>query len=90
MYTIVSYDIRDAKRSNKVRKVLGRYLFRIQLSVWEGELTFLQIEQIKSLLKEISAEEDSIQIWVIQDPSRIKRISIGKLSRLPLQKAFFF
>ena len=46
MYLIVVYDI-EIDRVNKVHKFLRKYLFWRQNSVFEGEVSKAQIEQIK-------------------------------------------
>ena len=89
MYVVVAYDVRDAGRSNRIRRFLRRYLFRIQLSVWEGELSLAQAREVEFFLRRISRKEDSIRIWLIRDPSRVERISIGKDPEPLLQKALF-
>ena len=44
---VVCYDISDNKRRNKMVKLLERYLFRVQRSVFEAMLTNQKTDQLK-------------------------------------------
>lgn len=63
MYLIIVYDIK-VDRVNKVKSFLRQYLFWIQNSVFEGEVTKSEFKIIKYGLKEIIEEdEDSIILY---------------------------
>lgn len=63
MYVVVVYDI-DVERVNKVNKFLKIYLNWRQNSVFEGELSQSQLEEVKVGLKEIVDENtDSVLIY---------------------------
>ena len=63
MYVIIVYDI-NVDRVNKVKSFLRRYLYWIQNSVFEGEVTDSEFEIIyKGLMKIIDEEVDSIIIY---------------------------
>lgn len=77
MYLIVVYDI-EIDRVNKVHKFLRKYLFWRQNSVFEGEVTKAQIEQIKTGLKDIIIKEkDSVLIYVLENKSSFKFEVLG-------------
>jgi len=77
MYLIVVYDI-EIDRVNKVHKFLRKYLFWRQNSVFEGEATKAQVEQIKSGLKDIiKKEKDSVLIYVLENKSNFKFEVLG-------------
>ena len=52
MYLIIVYDIK-VDRVNKVKSFLRQYLYWIQNSVFEGEVTKSEFKIIKNGLKEI-------------------------------------
>jgi len=63
MYYILTYDISSPKRLPKALKICRRYLFWIQNSVFEGELTLKQFENlIAELSGVINKKEDSV-VW---------------------------
>ena len=53
MYIICTYDIKE-KRCPKVMKVLRRYMFHVQKSVFEGELTPAKNQSQRILLYNLS------------------------------------
>lgn len=68
MYLILIYDISSEdngeKRLNKVFKTCKKYLTHIQKSVFEGELTEVQIMKLKiELNKIIKNDIDSVMIF---------------------------
>ena len=46
MYVICTYDVAE-KRCVKVMKVLRKYMFHVQNSVFEGELTASKFNELK-------------------------------------------
>jgi CRISPR-associated protein Cas2 len=63
MWIILVYDVNE-KRVAKVLKYLRRYLNWIQNSVFEGELTFAELQKLKTGLKRlIKEQEDSVIIF---------------------------
>lgn len=68
MYIIVVYDIRQvddfAKVQRRVFKICKRYLYHVQNSVFEGNLTKSQIEKFEFELKTVlRGNEDSCIIF---------------------------
>ena len=63
MFVIVVYDV-NVKRNNKVLKTCRKYLFHVQRSVFEGNITEAKLRRLKGELSRIiSKEEDSIIIY---------------------------
>ena len=63
MYVICVYDVNE-KTCAKVMKILRRYLFHIQKSVFEGTITEAKLNKLKSELgRTCKKEEDSIMIY---------------------------
>ncbi len=77
MYYILVYDIGE-KRVQKVHKLLKRYLNWVQNSVFEGELTKGQFEELRiALEKRMDFEEDSVIIYKLGSLKYTEREIIG-------------
>jgi CRISPR-associated protein Cas2 len=77
MYVILVYDIEES-RVNKINKYLKRYLFWIQNSVFEGEITDAQYEILINKIKDmIDDSEDSVIIYKIRSEKIISKEIIG-------------
>ncbi len=63
-HLVVSYDIVDDRRRNRVARLLKGYLQRVQKSVFEGELLPAREQRLLDLLSlVIDPEEDSIRVY---------------------------
>jgi len=63
MYYILVYDV-NVKRVSKMLKLMREYLNHVQNSVFEGELTNAQLEELKDEARDLmNPEEDSIIIY---------------------------
>lgn len=79
MFVLISYDIVDDKRRNKISKILLDSGTRVQYSVFECNINEEQLKILKRrLLKKCNEEEDSIRIYVLQKDSIDKIEIIGK------------
>jgi CRISPR-associated protein Cas2 len=83
MYLILVYDIsmdeKGKKILPKVFKICKKYLFHIQNSVFEGELSEPQIMQLKGeLSKLIRQEQDSLIIFKSRDKRWMQKEFWGK------------
>ncbi|MGB9771742.1 MAG: CRISPR-associated endonuclease Cas2 [Candidatus Kapaibacteriota bacterium] len=77
MKAIVVYDINE-KRVAKVLKTCRKYLFWVQNSVFEGEITQAKLLQLKSELESIiDEEEDSIIIYTFASSWYTQREILG-------------
>ncbi len=77
MYVIIAYDV-NVERVNKVKKFLRRYLNWVQNSLFEGELSEADLEEIKiGLNKIINEEEDMIVIYKLRTEKVMNREIIG-------------
>ena len=77
MYAIVVYDVGE-QRVSKVCKYLRTVLQWMQNSVFEGELTEVQIERMKKRLATLmNAEEDAILIYLLSDEKWLRRETMG-------------
>ena len=77
MNTIIIYDVKE-KKVVKIHKLLKRYLYWIQNSVFEGDLTDGKYQELKIEIKKlINKEEDSVISFRIPDSIEIKKEIIG-------------
>lgn len=77
MYLIIVYDI-NTKRVNKVKICLRQYLYWIQNSVFEGEITDAKYREMIIKLKDIiNQDEDSIIIYKMPPTYEPQRKIIG-------------
>jgi CRISPR-associated protein Cas2 len=78
MYVIAIYDVNE-KRVGKMLKLCRQYLNWIQNSVFEGELTEVQINELKWRAEEImDPENDSFIIFASRSNKWLEKQIIGK------------
>ncbi len=78
MFVIITYDITDDKRLNKVRKILKKYLYWSQLSTFEGEISEGKLAQCMAEVDEvIDITEDSVYVYEVRNPKNIKKKVLG-------------
>lgn len=77
MFVIEVYDV-NQKRVAKVLKISRKYLYWVQNSVLEGEISDANFKKLKSELKKvISKEEDSLLFYVFRTMKYSKRENFG-------------
>ena len=77
IYLIVVYDVAE-ERVGKINSYLKRYLFWRQNSVFEGELSISQLEEMKSgIFDIIDPTQDSIMLYILPAKSNITLEIIG-------------
>lgn len=85
MYLIIVYDIK-VERVNKVKSFLRQYLYWIQNSVFEGEVSKSEFTIIKNGLKDIiEEEEDSIILFNFRMEELMKREVLG-IEKAPINE----
>ena len=78
MYIILVYDI-GQKRVGKMLKLCRRYLTWIQNSVFEGEITEVQMEQMKlEALEIMDTENDSLIVFKTRQEKWLDKEIIGQ------------
>lgn len=75
MYMVCVYDV-DEKRCVKVMKVLRKYLFHIQKSVFEGSLTQKSYKDLLCDLRKVSIETDSILFYISYNEKQMYKESL--------------
>ncbi|HHU63693.1 MAG TPA: CRISPR-associated endonuclease Cas2 [Clostridiales bacterium] len=77
MFVIVVYDV-NQKRVNKVLKCCRKYLYWVQNSVLEGEITQANFTKLKAELNRIiSKEKDSVIFYTFRTTKYSKREIMG-------------
>lgn len=77
MYLILAYDV-NVERVNKVKKFLRQHLNWVQNSLFEGEITPADLEEIKlGLRKIIDEDEDMVVIYCFRSKDAVKREVMG-------------
>ncbi|ASM35019.1 CRISPR-associated protein Cas2 [Campylobacter sputorum subsp. bubulus] len=90
MYIILFYDIsnseeKEKNNANRVRKLVEKYIPRVQFSVYEGEIRQSDYKKLTAQLKKlIHAEFDSIIIYKFDKQSYTKREVMGIDKNEPL------
>jgi CRISPR-associated protein Cas2 len=79
MFVIVCYDITDDGRLNRARKVLRKYLNWVQYSVFEGNISYGNLEKCLAEVSEvIDKREDSLYVYMTDFEKSIRKKVIGK------------
>lgn len=85
MYVIIVYDIK-VERVNKVKSFLRQYLFWIQNSVFEGEVSKSEFKIIHDgLMNIIDVECDSVIIYKLRMPDVMNRKVLG-IEKAPIEE----
>lgn len=72
MYVVCTYDVEE-KRCVKVMKLLRRYMFYVENSVFEGDLTPSKFKKLKNELSAIIKDTDHIQFYFAYENKKMKR-----------------
>ena len=76
MYVILVYDV-DQKRTSKMLKLCRRYLSWIQNSVFEGEISEVQLKQLTLEAKRVMEDEDSLIVFKSREEKWLQKEIIG-------------
>ena len=63
MKILITYDIQNTKKRNKISTLLESYGVRVNYSVFELELTNKELNKILKKLKNLSSNQDSIRVY---------------------------
>ena len=77
MYVIMVYDVGE-KRVGKMPTIVRKYLYHVQKSVFEGEITPAAFERLKKeLVKHIDVDTDQIRFYIFRSKEAFKTEVIG-------------
>lgn len=77
MYIILVYDM-DQRRVTKMLKLCRRYLNWIQNSVFEGEISEVQLKQLKAEANQFMDDRDSLIIFKSREERWLEKEIIGE------------
>jgi len=78
MFYILSYDIGSPKRLPKLLKTCRKYLNWVQNSVFEGELTKTQFDELHAKIKGIiDKKKDSVLVYELRNREVFDRSVLG-------------
>ena len=86
MFYVISYDIPDDQRRNRLAKVLKGFGTRVQYSVFEAHLTQSQFEQMKqAVARLIDTAKDSVRYYALCSActTRIEMPALGDVTSNP-------
>ncbi|MXY99539.1 CRISPR-associated endonuclease Cas2 [Candidatus Poribacteria bacterium] len=86
MFYVISYDIPDNQRRNRLAKVLKGFGSRVQYSVFEAHLTQSQFEQMKQAVNSvINSDEDAVRYYALCSAcvERIEVPAVGDVTVTP-------
>ena len=76
MYVILVYDV-DQKRTSKMLKLCRRYLSWIQNSVFEGQISEVQLKQLALEAKRVMEDEDGLIVFKSREEKWLQKEIIG-------------
>ena len=76
MYVILVYDV-DQKRTSKMLKLCRRYLSWIQNSVFECQISEVQLKQLALEAKRVMEDEDSLIVFKSREEKWLQKEIIG-------------
>ena len=77
MYYVAVYDI-EVERGPKMLKLFRQYLSWVQNSVFEGELTGAQFEELRVAAEHLMAGADSVIFYAMRDERYVERTALGE------------
>lgn len=80
MYVICAYDVNE-KTCVKVMKILRKYLFHIQKSVFEGTLTPKKFDDLQKELNNVVKENDSVLFYISYNDKQIYKKNLNKTEK---------
>jgi CRISPR-associated protein Cas2 len=82
LLVLLFYDIRDDQKPlyRKVKKVAEKFLYRVQFSVFEGELSESRFQKLLGELEKLfqKVNENSVLIYTFHNPNSPNKIIFGE------------
>ena len=85
-FVVVAYDIRSTKRRTKVHNLLKDFGYRVQLSVFECEITRKQCSELRGKIRKlINVETDSVRYYLLDKENKARTTidGCGKIFNQP-------
>jgi len=83
MFVIMTYDV-GVERLAQVLKTARKYLYWVQNSVFEGEISDADLLRLRSdLLRIVDEEKDSVTFYLLRTTKYLKKDTIGTVKGEP-------
>ena len=89
MLVLVTYDISDDKRRNRVSELLEGYGIRVNFSVFECVLTQEKLDKVTREIQNLISKMDSVRFYYICQNCIKKSFYIGKEIEAVMDDDFF-
>jgi CRISPR-associated protein Cas2 len=86
MLVAIAYDIRDDRRRTRLAKLLSRYGNRVQYSLFEAEITDIQLRALQyKVRKLIDEQSDSVRYYLLGNKAtaRVRIEGLGEFTKSP-------
>ncbi len=90
MKIVITYDVFDSKRRRKVEKILSGYGNRVNLSVFEVELSKSDLKKIERKLQKVASCEDNIRFYILDEDAIKKSFVLNSKEKVFDAKALYF
>ena len=77
MYIVSVYDVNETKCA-KVMKIMRKYLFHVQNSVFEGELNPNKLNELKKELSTVIDSDDHIVFYYVYNNKQMYKDYLGR------------
>ncbi|MBI1938210.1 MAG: CRISPR-associated endonuclease Cas2 [Ignavibacteriales bacterium] len=88
MIYVITYDIDDDKRRNKISKLLEEYGVRVQESVFECNLNARLYDDLLNKLTAYANDGVNIRIYPVCKDCFLKAVGMGEIKYLPGLKGY--
>lgn len=78
MNIVCVYDFQDSANGIKAMKLLRRYLFHLQKSVFYGTLTPVKFKELQIQIKPLVSHDDQVIFYFTYKDQDLKQKTIGK------------
>lgn len=86
MHLLITYDITDTKRRNKIVTLLEGYGVRVNYSVFEVEIKPHKVNRLVEALKALMERDDSIRIYAFSADTIAKSYELNERRSDPFEK----
>jgi CRISPR-associated protein Cas2 len=86
MYILITYDISNDKRRNKIDKLLSSYGMRVNYSVFELDIKPHKLSEIEFTLSKLMHKDDSVRLYRFTKSTIQDSIELGNNRANPFEK----
>jgi CRISPR-associated protein Cas2 len=86
MYILITYDISNDKRRNKIDKLLSSYGVRVNFSVFELDIKPHILKELEFTLSKLMHKDDSVRLYKFTKATVQDSIELGETRTNPFEK----